>query len=96
MTSGARRGFLAGLAALTVSTGAAAADGWSYEYKGISVTTEGSPAYAVKLAHNLYRLDSAVTALLGIKLPPWRPPMRIYSIGTTEATRLIGAQEAVG
>ncbi|HET9391043.1 MAG TPA: hypothetical protein VFO44_15455 [Steroidobacteraceae bacterium] len=95
MTSGTRTGFLAGLAALAVSTGAAA-DGWSYEYKGISVTTEGSPAYAVKLAHNLYRLDSAVTALLGIQLPPWRPPMRIYSIGTTEATRLIGAQEAIG
>jgi tetratricopeptide (TPR) repeat protein len=51
---------------------------WVYSYKGMDVTSSGGAENAKNIAHDLSRLDTAITAVLRIKSSDWRPPTRVY------------------
>ncbi len=61
-------------------SGAAADQYWAYQYKQISVTSQGDADYARTLAHNLYRLDLSIAAVLQSKATEWRAPTEVYAV----------------
>jgi hypothetical protein len=59
---------------------AAADQYWAYRYHQIDVTAQGSADYARTLAHNLYRLDLSIAAVLQSKASQWRAPTEVYAV----------------
>ena len=69
---------------------------WQYRYHGIDVTVLGSEQYAITLAHNMRRLDSAVVMVLHLDLGEWRPRTRVYALPPAEVGRVLGMHGPVG
>jgi tetratricopeptide (TPR) repeat protein len=76
---------------LSFSTAGGAADYWHYRYHGIDVTAAGSEQYAINLAHNMRRLDTAIVTVLPLELGDWRPRTLMYAVPPDELKRLLGA-----
>ena len=72
------------------------AEGWTYSYQGIDVTTTGTPQYAQTLAHNMRRLDTAIVKVLALNFGDWRPPTHIYAVSPAQLLKLRGSPENVG
>jgi tetratricopeptide (TPR) repeat protein len=53
---------------------------WGYQYKQFSVTAQGDAEFARNLAHNLYRLDLSIAAVLQSKGSQWRPHIDVYAV----------------
>lgn len=53
---------------------------WGYQYKQINVTAQGNADFARTLAHNLYRLDLSIAAVLQTKGAQWRPHIDVYAV----------------
>jgi hypothetical protein len=53
---------------------------WAYDYKHISVTAQGSSDFARTLAHNLYRLDLSMTAVLQNTASAGPLPTAVYAV----------------
>jgi hypothetical protein len=53
---------------------------WAYTYQGISVINDGNDEHAKLLAHNLHRLDLALSEILGVDKSEWRPPTIVFSM----------------
>jgi len=70
---------------------AAADQYWGYQYKQINVTAQGSSDFARNLAHNLYRLELAMAAILQSDAT-WRPPIELYAVPVGMFTALSGLQ----
>jgi tetratricopeptide (TPR) repeat protein len=72
---------LLGLAVWYVPASAASDRYWGYQYKQITVTAEGDDEYARSLAHNLYRLDLSIQAVLQSNgATQWRSPTEVYAV----------------
>jgi hypothetical protein len=69
-----------------------AEDYWSYTYRNIDVTAEGSSEYAVNLARNCVRLDSFLSRILSTK-SAYRMPTHIYAIPSAQMKRFTGSDE---
>jgi hypothetical protein len=76
-----------------VSPAAFAADYWIYSYKGIEVTTSGRAQSAKTIAHNLHRLDGAITRVMGVQASDWRTPTQVYLLPTAMFTRVRGVKD---
>jgi tetratricopeptide (TPR) repeat protein len=74
---------------------AAADQYWGYQYKQINVTAQGSSDFARNLAHNLYRLELAMAAILQSDAT-WRPPIELYAVPAELFTALSGLQSDNG
>jgi tetratricopeptide (TPR) repeat protein len=65
---------------------------WAYSYQGIDVI--GDSAASVKsLAHNLHRLDTAITVAMSADSTQSRPLTRVYSLPDAMFTRVRGGQK---
>jgi hypothetical protein len=53
---------------------------WAYDYKQISVTAQGSADFARTLAHNLYRLDLSMKAVLQNTASAGSLPTAVYAV----------------
>src|ERR1700733_12768420 len=73
---------------LSFST-AGAAEYWHYRYRGIDVTAAGNEQYAINLAHNMHRLDTAIVTVLPLDLGDWRPRTLIYAVPPDELKKLL-------
>jgi hypothetical protein len=66
---------------------------WSYTDKEITVLSSGGADSAKTIAHNLRRLDTAITVVLGINASDWRPPTQIYSLPQAVFSRVRGKKD---
>jgi tetratricopeptide (TPR) repeat protein len=66
---------------------------WTYSYKGIEVTSSAGPENAKTIAHDLFRLDRAITAVLGIETSDWRPPTEVYAMPEAMFSRVRGVKD---
>jgi hypothetical protein len=76
-------------ALMTPVASPAADEYWSYSYRDIDVTAEGTSAYAINLARYCVRLDGLLTRVLGIKSTD-RTPMHIYALPSAQVRQLLG------
>jgi tetratricopeptide (TPR) repeat protein len=68
---------------------------WAYSYKGIEVTSSDGAESAKTLAHNLSRLDGAITVALRIKAADWRPPTQVYAMPESVFFRVRGKKDDI-
>jgi tetratricopeptide (TPR) repeat protein len=66
---------------------------YTYSYKGIEVTSSSGAENAKNIAHNLSRLDRAITAVLGIEASDWRPPTEVYAMPDAMFSRVRGVKD---
>jgi hypothetical protein len=85
---------LALTALLMFGSAARAEEYWSYTYQGIEVTASGGQDRAIRLAHKLRRLDTAVVKILGRNFGDWRPPTHIYVVSTPQMQQITGSKRA--
>jgi tetratricopeptide (TPR) repeat protein len=77
-------------AALLLSFSTAGAEEyWHYRYHGIEVVAAGNEQYAINLAHNMHRLDTAIVTVLPLELGDWRPRTLIFAVPTDEHNKLL-------
>ncbi len=66
---------------------------WTYSYQGIEVTADRTER-AKTIAHNLHRLDLAITRVLDVsQVSAWRTPTVVYSVPTATFSRLRGKKD---
>lgn len=68
---------------LLLGGGAQAEDYWQYKYRNIEVVTSQGGGYAVELAHNLDRFDTALSSVLGLNTA-YRVPTHVYVLPPDE------------
>jgi tetratricopeptide (TPR) repeat protein len=61
---------------------------WAYSYQRIDVTAAGDKKYAMTIAHNLHRLDLALSQVMVLPNSDWRPPTHVYVVPHEEFARL--------
>jgi tetratricopeptide (TPR) repeat protein len=69
---------------------------WGYQYKQISVTAQGNADFARTLAHNLYRLDLSIAAVLQANGSQWRPHIDVYAVPVDLFTQFSGRSAGSG
>jgi hypothetical protein len=67
----------------------AADEYWSYSYRNIDVTAEGTSAYAINLARYCVRLDGLLRRILGIQNTQ-PPPTHIFALSRGQMGQLLG------
>jgi tetratricopeptide (TPR) repeat protein len=65
----------------------------TYTDKDITVMSSGGADDAKGIAHNLHRLDRAITVVLGIKASDWRPPTQVYALPHAVLARVRGKKD---
>jgi tetratricopeptide (TPR) repeat protein len=74
---------------------AAAADKyWDYSYHDIRVVSGGSGDHAKLIAHNLHRVDAAMSAILGVPQADWRPKTTVYAVPARVYTLIRGFDDS--
>jgi hypothetical protein len=76
--------------AFLYSSVAGAEQYWSYEYNGVEVIAPHSELYSRNIAHHMYRLDQALTQVLGIKPTGSRLPTYVYAIPAKTLSTVLG------
>jgi len=66
---------------------------WAYDYYNISVTGVGSASRAVTIAHDLHRLDRAVSTVTNQRADATRPPTRVYLVSDADFTLIEGVHD---
>jgi tetratricopeptide (TPR) repeat protein len=66
---------------------------WAYSYKGIEVTSSDGAERTKDIAHDLSRLDAAITVVLRIPASDWRPPTQVYSMPNAVFSRVRGKKD---
>jgi tetratricopeptide (TPR) repeat protein len=66
---------------------------YTYSYKGIEVTSSAGAENAKTTAHNLSRLDRAITAVMRIEASEWRPPTEVYAMPEAVFSRVRGVKD---
>jgi tetratricopeptide (TPR) repeat protein len=66
---------------------------WAYSYKGIDVISSGGADNAKSIAHDLSRLDRAITAVLRVDASDWRPPTEVYAMPEAMFSRVRGIKD---
>jgi tetratricopeptide (TPR) repeat protein len=86
---------VAAIFAMTICAPCAAygAGYWTYSYKGIEVTSSEGADSAKNIAHDLARLDAAITAVLRIPASDWRPLTQVYSMPDSVFSRVRGVKD---
>jgi tetratricopeptide (TPR) repeat protein len=68
---------------------------YTYSYKGIEVTSSDGAENAKTIAHNLSRLDRAITAVMRIEASDWRPPTEVYAMPEAMFSRVRGISDNI-
>jgi tetratricopeptide (TPR) repeat protein len=66
---------------------------WAYDYYNISVTGVGSASRAVTIAHDLHRLDTAVSTVTNHRSDGTRPPTRVYLVSDSDYALIRGVKD---
>ena len=82
------------IASICHSSAASAAEKyWAYDYYNISVTGVGSASRAVTIAHDLHRLDTAVSTITNQRSDATRTPTRVYLLSNEDFALIRGVHD---